>query len=205
MIQQKKIDISLDGVRRESEQLRTQWKHSIVFCFVDFQSARENGPRGNFARVQFIVDTNRIYRDIQFFTVLKFIYFETPIGVEKHIYHISHRVQYIFLSFIPANVLLTIHVQATRGNSDLYIGSMELTIILNQMVLFDEKDPRVCVKTYTCREKNANGDRSRAKKAALYLFIYYLALLSHRHLVPLHLFLVLFSLPFSSVLLYLFS
>lgn len=154
----------MDDIRRESEQLRTQWKHSIVFCFVDFQSARENGPRGNFARVQFIVDTNRIYRDIQFFTVLKFIYFETPIGVEKHIYHISHRVQYIFLSFIPANVLLTIHVQATRGNSDLYIGSMELTIILNQMVLFDEKDPRVCVKTYTCREKNANGDRSRAKK-----------------------------------------
>lgn len=194
----------MDGVRRESEQLRTQWKHSIIFCFVDFQSARENGPRGNFARVQFIVNTNRIYRDIQFFTVRNLFILKHQLEW-RSVYHISHRVQYIFLSFIPANVLLTIHVQATRGNSDLYIGSMELTIILNQMVLFDEKDPRVCVKTYTCREKNANGDRSRAKKAALYLFIYYLALLSHRHLVPLHLFLVLFSLPFSSVLLYLFS
>lgn len=87
----------MDGVRRESEQLRTQWKHSIVFCFVDFQSARENGPRGNFARVQFIVDTNRIYRDIQFFTVLKFIYFETPIGVEKRISHFASRSIHIFI------------------------------------------------------------------------------------------------------------
>lgn len=31
---------------------------SIVFCFVDFQSARDNGPRANFARMQFIVESN---------------------------------------------------------------------------------------------------------------------------------------------------
>lgn len=124
---------------------------SIVFCFVDFRSARDNGSRTNFARVQFIVDTNRIY-SVYNFHCTKFIYFETPMR-EKRRHNITFRVTLNTYFYFYSRKCIVNNPYKLRGNSDLYRSSNYNYPEL--MVSFDEKDLRVqtFAENYTCREK----------------------------------------------------